>query len=574
MNRQDISSVADRIVAKRAFVRVIAILLAAVHAALAISAAIGKSPTFDEPTHLTAGYSYWLKNDYRLDPENGSWPARWAALPLALSRPTFLENAAWKQADVGQVSERFLYHSGNNSDRIVLLGRSMMAVVGAGLCLLIFFCSNRLFGAIGGLISELLAVFDPNLLAHSALITADVTAAFFFTAATWSFFQLLQSLNKRWFVITALSWSGLFLAKMSAPAFFLVAVILATLPVLSREPMTIRFTCSDRPVAACWRKLVLVIGLAGALVVIVVAAIWASYALRFSPFAQIEPARQVWNVRWQACLSDHTTLENMVSFARDHHLLPEAYLYGFAFTNKSAMYRPAFLDGEWSNTGFASFFPRAFLYKTPIPLLLLLITAVVAGSLRWRNAWKNSGGGAIGRDLQRLSPIWALVLVYGTFALTSYLDIGHRHLLPIYPSIFIGCGACIYFFRAQSGRAVAIFAGAMLCWQVIESLLLRPDYLTYFNQLAGGPKNGYKHLVDSSLDWGQDLPALKTWLDQRPNQSATGRLYLAYFGTALPRYYGIAATELPFDSSADKLPAFQPGTYCISATTLQHVYSL
>ena len=56
--------------------------------------------------------------------------------------------------------------------------------------------------------------------------------------------------------------------------------------------------------------------------------------LRFSPFAQSEPARQVWNVRWQACLSDHTTLENMVSFARDHHLLPEAYLYGFVFTNE------------------------------------------------------------------------------------------------------------------------------------------------------------------------------------------------------------------------------------------------
>jgi hypothetical protein len=132
MNRQDTSLVADRIAAKRAFVTFIAILLAALHAALAITAAIEKSPTFDEPTHLTAGYSYWLKNDYRLDPENGNWPARWAALPLVLSRPTFPENAAWKQADVGQVSEGFLYHNGNNSDRIVLLGRSMMAVVGAG----------------------------------------------------------------------------------------------------------------------------------------------------------------------------------------------------------------------------------------------------------------------------------------------------------------------------------------------------------------------------------------------------------------------------------------------------------
>jgi len=200
------------------------------------------------------------------------------------------------------------------------------------------------------------------------LVTADVAAAFFFTAATWSYFQLLRSVNKRWFVITALTWSGLFLAKMSAPAFLLVAVILATLGVLSSEPMTIRIIRFEGQVAARWRKLVLVIGLTGALVAIVVLAIWASYAFRFSPFPQNEPAREVWNARWQACLSDHATLENIVAFARDHHLLPEAYLYGFAFTNKSVMYRPAFLDGDWSNTGFASFFPCAFFYKTPIPI--------------------------------------------------------------------------------------------------------------------------------------------------------------------------------------------------------------
>ncbi|PYM10480.1 MAG: hypothetical protein DMF15_01955 [Verrucomicrobia bacterium] len=574
VNREDTGRVADAIIAKGAFVRVIAILLAALHAVLAITAVMEKSLTFDEPTHLIAGYSYWLKNDYRLDPENGNWPARWATLPLLLSRPSFPENAAWKQGDVGRVSERFLYGSGNNSDRVVLLGRSMMAVVGASLCLLIFFCSNRLFGAIGGLISELLAVFDPNLLAHSALVTADIAAAFFFTAAVWSYFQLLQRVNRRWFVITALSWAGLFLAKMSAPAFLLVAVILATLPVLSHEPMTIRVNRFDQQVATRWRKLVLVIGLTGALIAIVVTAIWASYAFRFSPFPQNEPVREVWNARWQACLSDHTTLETMVAFARDHHLLPEAYLYGFAFTNKSAMYRPAFLDGEWSNTGFTSFFPRAFLYKTPIPLLLLLIAALVAGFLRWRNAWKNGSRSAILRHLRRLSPIWALVLVYATFSLTSHLNIGHRHLLPIYPAIFIACGACTYFFRTQSGKAVAIFAGAMMCWQIIESSLLRPDYLSYFNQVAGGSKAGYKHLVDSSLDWGQDLPILKNWLDHHFDASASTRLYLAYFGTALPRSYGIEATPLPVDSSTQKLSPLEPGIYCISATTLQQVYSI
>ena len=117
------------------------------------------------------------------------------------------------------------------------------------------------------------------------------------------------------------------------------------------------------------------------------------------------------------------------------------------------------------------------------------------------------------------------------------------------------------------------FAGTMLCWQVAESSLVRPDYLAYFNQVAGGPKNGYKHLVDSSLDWGQDLPALRSWLAQNSDQSGNGQLYLAYFGTALPAWYGIRATSLPFDRFAPKSAPLQPGTYCISATALQQVYS-
>src|SRR5204863_3623488 len=89
---------------------------------------------------------------------------------------------------------------------------------------------------------------------------------------------------------------------------------------------------------------------------------------------------------------------------------------------------------------------------------------------------------------------------------------------------------------------------------------------------AGGPKNGYKHLVDSSLDWGQDLPALQRWLDTQ-YQPSTGAVYLAYFGTASPRWYGIDAISLPVDRSSTELTALKPGVYCISATILQQVYS-
>jgi hypothetical protein len=571
-NYQDQSLVGETAIARGRFATIVAILLAALHAALAITATIEKSPTFDEPTHLTAGYSYWLNNDYRLDPENGNWPARWATLPLLWSHPAFPENAAWDRGDVGRVSENFLYRSGNDSDVVLLQGRSMMAIVGAGLCLLIFFCSARLFGAVGGLISELLAVFDPNLLGHSALITADITSAFFFTAAAWSYVRLLDSVNVRWFLITALSWSGLFLAKMSAPAFLLIAAILATVRLCRREPLVVHAWGVERRIKDFWRKLILVSGLTGALLAVVVLAIWVSFAFRFPPFPENAAAREVWNMRWEVCLSDHTAVEKVVAFARDHKLLPEAYLYGFAFTSKSAMFRPAFLDGQWSASGFPSFFPRAFLYKTPVPILMLLIAAGVAAYFRWRSACRDRSSRTIAHHLGRLSPLWALVLVYGLFSLTSHLNIGHRHLLPIYPAIFIACGACAYFLHAR--LIMTIFAGTMVCWQIAGSALLWPDYLAYFNQIAGGPKNGYKHLVDSSLDWGQDLPALKHWLSQHPDEFGAGRLYLAYFGTALPQWYGIEARLLPFDRSAPKLTPLEPGTYCISATTLQQVYSL
>jgi len=563
--------VGETAIARARFATIIAFLLAALHAVLAITAGMEKSPTFDEPTHLTAGYSYWLKNDYRLDPENGNLPARWAALPLLWSRPVFPENGAWDRGDVGRVSENFLYRSGNDSDPVMLQGRCMMAIVGAGLCLLIFFCSARLFGPVGGLISELLTVFDPNLLAHSALITSDITAAFFFIAAAWSYFRLLNGVRVGFFLITALSWSGLFLAKMSAPAFLFVAAILAAVRLCAREPLVVQIWGVKRRITEFWRKLILVSSLTGALLAVVVLAIWASFAFRFSPFPQNTAAREVWNVRWETCLSDHSAIERMVGFARAHKLLPEAYLYGFAFTSKSAMFRPAFLDGQWSATGFPWFFPRAFLYKTPIPILMLLIATGVAGYFRWRSALRDRCSWIIAHDLASLSPLWALVLVYGLFSLTSHLNIGHRHLLPIYPAVFVVCGACAYFLHAR--LTMTIFAGTMLCWQIGESALLRPDYLAYFNQIAGGPKNGYKHLVDSSLDWGQDLPALRLWLSQHSDDLGTGPLYLAYFGTALPQRYGIEARLLPFDRSAPKLARLEPGTYCISATTLQQVYS-
>jgi hypothetical protein len=172
-----------------------------------------------------------------------------------------------------------------------------------------------------------------------------------------------------------------------------------------------------------------------------------------------------------------------------------------------------------------------------------------------------------------LTPLLVLIVGYWTLALANPLAIGHRHLLPVIPATIILVGAVGGAVSTMVGRMTVV---ALLTWHAAESIRIAPNYLAYFNQLAGGPKEGYRHLVDSSLDWGQDLPALKRWLDQQGLQT-TGHppVYLSYFGTALPKHYGIEAEQLPgFPErwSGQEPKPLSAGVYCISATMLQAVY--
>jgi hypothetical protein len=123
--------------------------------------------------------------------------------------------------------------------------------------------------------------------------------------------------------------------------------------------------------------------------------------------------------------------------------------------------------------------------------------------------------------------------------------------------------------RALSRTAQAVVAG-LVALLAVDSLSAHPHYLAYFNSIV--PREAaYRQLVDSSLDWGQDLPGLKRWLDAH---NAPGHqqqpVHLAYFGKGSPQYYGIEAIHINRGSEA--ATAYRPGLYCISATTLQAVY--
>jgi hypothetical protein len=216
------------------------------------------------------------------------------------------------------------------------------------------------------------------------------------------------------------------------------------------------------------------------------------------------------------------------------------------------------------------FFPLAFCWKTPVALLAALLAGLVVlarrgkvGAARWR------------ARLTAIAPLLVLFTVYWAFALTSKLDIGHRHILPVYPPLFILAGGLAAPGVFAGWRRGAI-VGGLVAGLLFANARIAPHYLAFFNVLAGGPANGHRLLVDSSLDWGQDLPGLARWLREHNRGPAAVPVFLSYFGTGDPDYYGIRATRLPF-MNGFKLPPrwYEPrgGLYCVSATMLEEDYS-
>jgi len=301
------------------------------------------------------------------------------------------------------------------------------------------------------------------------------------------------------------------------------------------------------------------------------AVIWLFYGFRFSAFAPAFADGAGFNHGWSWLLAGMGWPAKVVWRLVEWHALPEAWLYGLTFVVQFSKARGAFMSGEYGVTGWVSFFPFAFLVKTTLPLLLLLAAGLAAAvRASWQRA-KQTGAAAVFAPLRPLTPLAALFAVYWATSLTSHLNIGHRHILPTYPVLFIAAGWLGRWIDLRRPLAAALVVGLTL-WHVGESWRTRPHYLAYFNQIVGGPTNGWRHLVDSSLDWGQDLPALRTWLDEHARGE---KVFLSYFGTGDPAYEGIVATALPTLPDVGpprKWHALTAGVYAISATMLQQAY--
>jgi 4-amino-4-deoxy-L-arabinose transferase-like glycosyltransferase len=538
-----------------------AVVIALLHGALAVLATTEKSVTADEILHITGGYFYNHYGDYRIHPENGILPQRWAALPAVIAGappPPLEDNIYWRTSDASVVAHQFFYETGHDHWPMLMAGRAMNAVFSVATGVLIFCWTRSLFGIGSGFFALGLFALCPNHLAHGALATSDAAAIFFLLAAVGAFWRHLQAPGVGNLALSAGVFGLACVAKYSAVLLLPIFVLLLAWHHLYRPAAaSARGRAPARSIAVT----------TAAHAVAAVLIIWAFYGFRYTAFAPGVPPADHFTAGWERVLPAIGWQAHVIEVFRAGKLLPEAFLYGYAWVVQSAQARSAYLAGDYSIFGWPEFFPLAFLWKTPVAVLLAIALGGAALGLRWAR-----GGAALRADLQRSAPLLVFFAVYWAFSLTSKLNIGHRHILPTYPVIFILLGG-LAAPGVLSGWGRVVLPCCLLLGQLIASVRIAPHYLAFFNSLAGGPANGWRLLVDSSLDWGQDLPRLRTWLEKNAGAEP---VYLSYFGSGEPDYYGIRARRLPFVNGFKQQQPYirlEPGIYAISATMLVDVYS-
>jgi hypothetical protein len=227
-----------------------------------------------------------------------------------------------------------------------------------------------------------------------------------------------------------------------------------------------------------------------------------------------------------------------------------------------------FLAGKYSAKGFWYYHLLGLTLKTPVGTLLLLLLSLVF--------WKKLRGGW--RD--ELFLIVPFLFLLGYFSLLTTIQVGIRFVLPVIPFAYIFLAKSANLPRVWNPRWSNITIAALVLWTAVSVMRIYPDNLAYFNELAGGPDNGYKWMVDSNLDWGQDLAGLKRYMDNHGLQ----KVKLAYFGTAEPEYYGIDYDYLPSSivdmgwsfrqksHPATPIPLPTTGVVAVSVTELQGPY--
>jgi len=506
-----------------------------------------QSQTPDEANHLLGGVRSWKYGDFGTNPEHPPFAKLVAALPvLRVPSPPAVRYTQYFKSENFSSGAEFLYT--HDADGILWRSRAAISVFTFALALLVLAAGSEIFGPGTGLVALLIFVFEPNLLAHGAMITTDMAVACCFFAAVFAYYRWRKHPTV-WRIIVCGIAAGLALAAKHSGLFLLpVLLVLALIDVLATSSV-------NKSGRNDWRKDALHTAISLAVAgVIAYAILWAFYGFRY----QTRPGALVMvPTLGEYALSTHSALvDAVIPRLAAWHLFPEAYLFGLVDIADAAKRDPMFLLGTDYATGHWFYFPIAFLIKSTLGFLALLLSAPFLNELWQAGKWRTT--------FYLLLP----ALMYFGVSMASTMNIGIRHILPVYPFfVLIAAASAVSLARRRSWGLYA--AAALLLIHVVSSAHVFPNYLTYANEAWGGPTNSYRLLTDSNADWGQGLRAAKSYLDAHGIKDC----WFAHYGWNVnPAYYNIPCKPLPeaiahmFGGTLPPVPARIEGTILVSGS--------
>ena len=546
-------------------------VLLAIHAVLLTWSAVRHSPVADEVGHLPAGLSHWRLNRFDLYNVNPPLVRTVAALPLHLmdvpmdfagyqklpaNRSEFGIGMRWVSAQ----PESFLWYF-----TIARWACIPFSLLGATIC---FLWAGDLYGRTAGLTAMCLWCFSPTILAHGSMITPDTGATAVGACACYVFWKWLCRRTLGYALASGLLLGLTFLTKFTWlfllglwPACWLVSRLVCKSQAAACRPAlqsAIPFQGSVR-----WRDDIL------HLMQIMFLALWVlnnGYLMEdtcqplgeFQFFSEALTGRQSGSV----VSIDGGNAFRGTSLEQMPIPVPRNYLQGidhikFEYERGYSSY----LRGVTQDGGWWYYYLYAMLVKIPVGTLTLSAIAFIAFVF----AKRFSSSRDRFNNVYLLAPaVCVLWLVSSQTGFNHHL----RYVLPAFPFLFIFAGQTALLLCSRY-RFLRMIPVGCIGWMIVSSLSVYPHSLSYFNELAGGPVNGWKHLDQSNLDWGQDMILVKEWVAAHPNAKP---LYIQPSGFVTPQQLGIAvsAGEWKTPGTRDRASdsKFQPGWYIIGLTQL------
>ncbi|MDO8496274.1 MAG: phospholipid carrier-dependent glycosyltransferase [bacterium] len=519
---------------KKGIIDILAVIIVVTALGLAITSVWNDAPIVDEIPHIGAGYSYIAKGDHRLNPEHPPLAKDLAGISLKLygikDRAAF-DDKSWQTDLNGQweFGRKLIFNSGNDAIWVTRFAKLPILIFFIISAIIIFIWTRQIASYFAALMALFLFAFSPTVLAHARFVTTDVPALFGVLLSSYFFVHYLKNQNRKNLILAGIALGIAELTKFSLflliPFFLGLALIYAFL----NSPKSKFFNSLS---LICNSILIIAIGY--------IFVVWPVYYFH------------TWNYPAELQQSQTTTL--LQSYGNRNFADPVIYLSGKPVVRALAEYglgllmvtqravggNTTYFLGEVSKESWPHYFPIVYFLKEPLPFWGMIMIVMLIGAARFKfYNLKSQMRHCIDWSKNHFAELTMLLWIFGYWytSIRANLNIGVRHLMPVYGFTFILlAGALVKIASSLDRKKLFTFyflLFTLMGWYLYENISVYPYYLTYFNQVAGGPSGGYRYVVDSNLDWGQDLKRLADWVKEKDIK----KISLDYFGWSDQTYY-------------------------------------